>query len=142
MQNLRENSDFKVLLDVVSVSGATRGRRILPMMAVVVQMCNVFPGLRMGLDGVLAFQGQVLDFLSSIWNCRTALLLQADCLLSKRPCLCADALTLLLYYRFCYDIICFALMMRLKYHPVQFSVFYLFSIRDGAGQVKLSSILT
>lgn len=107
------------------------------MMAVLVQICNVFPGLRMGLDGVLAFQGQVLDFLSSIWNCRTALLLQADCLLSKRPRLCADALTLLLYYRFCSDIICFALMMRLKYHPGQFSVFYLPSIKDGAGQLKL-----
>lgn len=38
---------------------------------------------------------------------------------------------------FVMTLICFALMMRLKYHPGQFSVFYLPSIRDGAGQVKL-----
>lgn len=39
-------SHFKVLLDVDFASGAARVRRILPMMAVLVQICNVFPGLR------------------------------------------------------------------------------------------------
>lgn len=38
-----------------------RGRRILPTMAVLVHICNVFPGLRMAPDSVLAFQGRVLD---------------------------------------------------------------------------------
>lgn len=75
-------SDFKVLLDVDFVSGTARVRRILPMMAVLVQICNVFPGLRMALDSVLAFQGQDLDS-SAVFG--TAGLLRADCLLCKRP---------------------------------------------------------
>lgn len=54
-------SHFKVLLDMDFVSGAARVRCILPMMAVSVQISNVFPGPRIGLDSVLAFQGQVLD---------------------------------------------------------------------------------
>lgn len=93
-------SDFKVLLDVEFASGAARVRRILPTMAVLVRICNVFPGLRMGLDSVLAFQGQVLD--------SSAVFGHAGPLLTVRKAhLHADALGLLLYYRSCQDIICF-----------------------------------
>lgn len=94
-------------------------------MAVLVQICSVFPGHRMGLDSVLAFQGQVLDS-SAVFGTAGPL-----------SHLYAGALGLLLYYRSFYDIICFALMMRLKYLPGQFSVFYLPSISNGAEQLKL-----
>lgn len=78
-------------------------------MAVLVQICNVFPDPRMGLDGVLAFQGQVLESSAGCW---TAVLLQAHCLLTIRPIympmsllyyyIVAHVFTLLWHYLFCF----------------------------------------
>lgn len=92
-------------------------------MAVLVPICNVFPDPRMGLDGVLAFQGQVLESSAGCW---TAVLLQAHCLFCIFP-ICMPMSSLYNYIVACVFTLLwhylFAFAMRLKYLPGQFGVF-------------------
>lgn len=95
---------------------------------------NVFPDLRMGLDGVLAFQGRVLESSvvslepAGLWtetfssdtagaimlSCMRAIVCYHCCLNGLSNCLCVQFIILLAaqVYSRVYDIICFIFIMR------------------------------